>query len=153
MKPHAIRHAHRPLPTNHVTRADDDGDGDDGENLIHRREELMNGGFWLRHWLVTETSRMSFGEFTFPHEVTEADGPSGKLLSRVLPPGGGVALLFEVKWIFFIQGFLKSDLVQTFRGPQSYNSFISLNRGTVVEVGPMKRFKSRNWIIGVFFIA
>lgn len=30
MKPHAIRHTHRPLPTHHVTGTDDDGGGGDG---------------------------------------------------------------------------------------------------------------------------
>lgn len=36
MKPHAIGHAPRPLPTHHVTGADD-GDGDGGDDVRWRR--------------------------------------------------------------------------------------------------------------------
>lgn len=37
MKPHAIRHTHRPLPTHHVTSTDD-GDGDGGDDVRWRRK-------------------------------------------------------------------------------------------------------------------
>lgn len=46
MKPHAIRHAHRPLPTQHVTRTDDDGGGgggdDDGDVQWRRNPVLIH---------------------------------------------------------------------------------------------------------------
>lgn len=41
MKPHAIRHTHRPLPTHHVTGTDEDGGGDGGDDARWRRKPVL----------------------------------------------------------------------------------------------------------------
>lgn len=45
MKPHAIRHAHRPLPTHHVTSTDD-GDADGGDDVRWRRKPVLIHSSW-----------------------------------------------------------------------------------------------------------